>query len=425
MNNNLKTIISSVLEINDKCIHRNKIEGNYFNLIKLMGMASSEVNTHTPIIADLLNPNGQHGQGNIFLKLFLELFSIDFDIDYKVRVEKEKRVKNDQIDILIENESKIIIIENKVYASDQQKQLYRYYQYGLRQNKQPILIYLSMQNLAPSRNSLGAIIKGGDENYYLNDSNAQQVQLLVLNYRNDLLKWLDLSNKSLCYQQNIKSGIQQYINLILQMTGEIMSNKSEIKHFLNNMESNEFKAVSDLCNVYRSSEFRGELLSSFFDSVGKDISLIPEFSIAKKSENIDLAKINYSLDSCKKWFKSKNLNNRKTRDFIGVIFDCDISSSLKFFVVVVTEAMYYGFFSEDDSLDLKFLNEDSIWSMNTSSEKLGKVWFGKKECNVWNFDSATVELLNTNNNEYYIKFIENVISEFNCILDKFNQVYSK
>lgn len=52
-------------------------------------MATSEVHTHTPIIADLLNPKGSHGQGSIFLKIFVRYFSLNFDINTKVIVERK------------------------------------------------------------------------------------------------------------------------------------------------------------------------------------------------------------------------------------------------------------------------------------------------------------------------------------------------
>ncbi|MGP2361291.1 PDDEXK-like family protein [Acinetobacter junii] len=142
----LLNLIDHVVERNEENIVKNKTKGEYFNLIKIMGMATSEVHTHTPIIADLLNPKGSHGQGDIFLKIFVERFSPNFDINTKVVVEREKREGKDQFDILIRNDHQIMIIENKIYASDQSRQLNRYYSYCIAKNKQPILIYLSLSD---------------------------------------------------------------------------------------------------------------------------------------------------------------------------------------------------------------------------------------------------------------------------------------
>ena len=99
--NQLLSLIDHVVKTNEENIVKNKSKGEYFNLIKIMGMATSEVHTHTPIIADLLNPKGSHGQGSIFLKIFVEYFSLNFDLNTKVIVEREKREGKDQIDILI------------------------------------------------------------------------------------------------------------------------------------------------------------------------------------------------------------------------------------------------------------------------------------------------------------------------------------
>jgi hypothetical protein len=77
----LLNLIDHVVERNEENIVKNKTKGEYFNLIKIMGMATNEVHTHTPIIADLINPKGSHGQRDIFLKIFVERFSPNFDIN--------------------------------------------------------------------------------------------------------------------------------------------------------------------------------------------------------------------------------------------------------------------------------------------------------------------------------------------------------
>jgi hypothetical protein len=99
---------------------------NIFDQIKL-----SEPE-HSKILSNLLNPLGTHGYKNIFLKLFLEVFCPDLDFDEKehwiVTAEKERydiRIKND-------DNSKIIIVENKSNnAKDRPNQLYRYWFNGI------------------------------------------------------------------------------------------------------------------------------------------------------------------------------------------------------------------------------------------------------------------------------------------------------
>jgi hypothetical protein len=89
---------------------------------------------HSMLLGELLNPNGKHGCGDMFLQLFLEIvlddptiYLGDKDI-WNVTVEKERydiRIRN-------QNNSKIIILENKSNdAGDQPNQLYRYWYGGI------------------------------------------------------------------------------------------------------------------------------------------------------------------------------------------------------------------------------------------------------------------------------------------------------
>lgn len=95
----------------------------------MLGVAHYEV-THSKIIAGFLKPQGSHGQGDLFLRLFLQTIEKNNKIDMdtsnaKVYTEYGKGVDG-RLDIFIENGSHSIIIENKIYARDQGEQLSRY-----------------------------------------------------------------------------------------------------------------------------------------------------------------------------------------------------------------------------------------------------------------------------------------------------------
>lgn len=82
--------------------------------------------THSQVLGDLLDPQGSHGQGNLFLQEFLK--RIDHpnsrSVDWQVTVETGR------VDICLrhKNPKSVIIIENKSNgAIDQQHQLYRYW----------------------------------------------------------------------------------------------------------------------------------------------------------------------------------------------------------------------------------------------------------------------------------------------------------
>ncbi|MCY6410909.1 PD-(D/E)XK nuclease family protein [Acinetobacter sp. VNH17] len=418
--NQLLSLIDHVVETNEENIVKNKAKGEYFNLIKIMGMATSEVHTHTPIIADLLNPKGSHGQGSIFLKIFVEYFSLNFDIDTKVIVEREKRERKDQIDILIRNDHQIMIIENKIYASDQSKQLNRYYSYCIAKNKQPILIYLSLLDAQPSKKSLGHILRNEEDGcYYLNGDITQPVDLSILNYQNDLLGWLSEIEQYLNDQTNILAAIQQYKNLVLQMTGNIMSNKSAIKELLLSVDSKQFKAISDINHIFQSQEFRGELLERFFSEIDKSFNHYQGYSISLDGKYNN---VRHDLSKCKRWFKNVQKSRRMSRDFIGCIFEHQSVPLLKFMIIVVTEGLHYGVVCEDNNINLKDIINDSLWSFQSNKNKLEMSWMSKLVCNIRNFDSITLDLLVTQDNELFDSWIGEVIANFNSVIEEFKQL---
>src|SRR5688572_11747237 len=97
-------------------------EQNTFNIFSILRNKNDEVNLHSRFIGELLNPIGSHKLGNIFLNHFLKLLNINTQGFEKATVHREYK----DIDILIKSGSKAIILENKIWAEDQEKQLERY-----------------------------------------------------------------------------------------------------------------------------------------------------------------------------------------------------------------------------------------------------------------------------------------------------------
>lgn len=98
---------------------------NQFNWFKVMYKMTEERTLHSRMIAYLLNPKGSHKQGTLFLELFFEEFGItNFDIkDVVVSPHEVEKKEEDNIDILITNSNKqAIIIENKIFAGDSNKE---------------------------------------------------------------------------------------------------------------------------------------------------------------------------------------------------------------------------------------------------------------------------------------------------------------
>jgi hypothetical protein len=98
-------------------------------MFRIVGVNHYE-NTHSAILAELLNPKGTHGLKSKLLELFvvqmltMETMKVFHCENATVKTEAPG---NGRIDILIEdNAGRAIIIENKIYAEDQWEQLKRW-----------------------------------------------------------------------------------------------------------------------------------------------------------------------------------------------------------------------------------------------------------------------------------------------------------
>ena len=120
---NLLTQVSITNKKNDELLDS---VGGRFNMFRILGVDHYEI-THSSILSELLSPQGSHGLKYKFLQAFIDTVGLNEfikDFDYKnATVQTEVSVGNGRIDILInDNNGHALIIENKIYASDQWEQ---------------------------------------------------------------------------------------------------------------------------------------------------------------------------------------------------------------------------------------------------------------------------------------------------------------
>lgn len=202
--------------------------GERFNIFEILGLQTSEVRLHSAIIAELLNPKGNHGLGDKFLKAFIDdiivkqlTFNIDTSsteviVEYPIGPISEDSTEGGRIDIMLKDNAKqTIIIENKIYAGDQKCQLLRYNNYACKTEQlskdQYIILYLTLDGVQASDYSTW----GKDFKYY------------SISYRNDILKWLEHSLCIAALQPLVRETIQQYI-INLKTILSIMDNTNLI-----------------------------------------------------------------------------------------------------------------------------------------------------------------------------------------------------
>ena len=221
--------------------------GEQFNIFHICGIEHYET-SHSTILAGILYPNGNHGQGDTFLKAFLESVSNPIwlsEFDTKTAsVKTEYDTSNGRIDILITNDkNQAIIIENKIYAPDQPKQLIRYDKFAQKtfHKGNYAILYLTLW---------------GDE---ASKESAEGVTYQCISYRTTILKWLDKCMQLSVQRPLIRETLIQYSNLIKELTNQTMEdlNKDE---FLKIMMENS-QAVATIC----------EMQYDFFKYVGKKL----------------------------------------------------------------------------------------------------------------------------------------------------------
>ena len=160
--------------------------GEQFNMFRACKVNHYE-NTHSAIIAELLNPQGSHGQSELFLSLFLLSYISDFcfSLEKGATVATEVVIGEGRLDILITNpEGQAIIIENKIYAKDQWEQLKRYDKYAFEKYGKGNyeILYLSLYR--------------GEK---ASEQSCKDVEYIPISYEVEIIEWLECLKSVLAF----------------------------------------------------------------------------------------------------------------------------------------------------------------------------------------------------------------------------------
>ena len=236
-----------------------------YNIFTLFHKFSDEVNLHSNFIASLLDPNGDHYKGDLFLKLFLETCGIDdFDIDTSMAtVFKEFK----HIDIYISYGKKHIILENKVYAKDQPTQIARYIK--AIQNKDAevkdediCVLYLHPDGELPDKQSFG------DYHARLLGENPS-IKFKVISYGKEILEWIDKCKNEVSNLTDLNIFLSQYKDVIEMIYDRYKRiDEMETANLVEIFKEN-YTAVSEIANNYQ--EMRKKIIDKFFKNVKENL----------------------------------------------------------------------------------------------------------------------------------------------------------
>lgn len=217
-------------KVENICTHEQALQkerhhkGENYNLFSILRIEASELK-HSALIANLLDPKGSHGCGDAFLRAFFEIALKGTAYPFESSTPPDSCTERDtgpiagdtggRIDILVKSSHYGLIIENKIYAGDQDKQLTRYDNYGKKTfgADRYLLVYLT---LFGSEASEGSTAKG----------NAKEVDYLCLSYAEDILRWLEQCVRLADNKPLVRESLNQYIRTIKQLTYQDMNQEN-------------------------------------------------------------------------------------------------------------------------------------------------------------------------------------------------------
>lgn len=259
--------------------------GNLFNIFSITKIERREVDTHSAMIAELLNPRGRHGQDDRFLIEFLKIVipaECPFTGTKEAKVFKEKSFdKRSRIDILIVLDNHVFVIENKIDAEDGHKQLQRYKE------------ILDSRFKQDSKHLLYLTIDGSEAEKYSHCG----VPYHCISYEEHILNWLASCIEASNTQPKIKYALEQYQNLVEKITGKSMNHKlnNELVKIL--IEGDNLKAAQKISKLIQ--EAKGKILFDFF---GKLEKLNSVKVIARDFLSPKLKDWIYDEGNCCNWF---------------------------------------------------------------------------------------------------------------------------
>ena len=227
------SLLEEIREIHDGYL----CTGQSFNLFDLFHAEGNEVRVCS-VMRDLLDPKGSHGQGTIYLDLFLRMV-LDMQIIpmNPVRIWQEFRIQdvlctaqeNRRIDLVIQAKNCFIAIEVKIYAGDQQSQCYDYFREVQQHKGQHQLYYLTLYGSRPSTDSLKTDKPGKD---LLGQTEIESIY--VISFKRHILQWLQACWAETKRRQVLPMVIvlEQFMEAIRGWMGEMDEETMELKDLL-------------------------------------------------------------------------------------------------------------------------------------------------------------------------------------------------
>lgn len=342
-----------------------------FNIFSILRNEYDEVNLHSKFITELLKDKNY---GRKFIELLLPIIGVE-KINYKrVNIFSEYSIKdNGRIDIILkfflEDNKKVIVIENKIYADDQYQQLKRYYDSMLMEGYKPEeieLVYLTLAGAEPSEDSIKGLPDVVKEN------------IKIISYKDDIIVWIEDCIKEVAQVPIIRETLVQYESLLKKLTGK--GEKTMTEEMKNMILSNKdyldmtYKLTDVLVKI------KQDLQLKFWEKLEEKLNNSLNLQLEKR---LEYPNHHYSKNLIEKFYT----NSRNNRFYGLMYFIKDLENRGKLYLrIEISDNLYFGFriinneensttnkkddYLEKELLDLKFTRNDWWlgWKYFCSSE---------------------------------------------------------
>lgn len=275
-----------------------------FNVFSVLRSAHDEVNLHSRFLTAVLDHRQSPDGSRENLADFLDQFGIrEFGHD-RATVDREWG----NIDILICDQSSLnaVIIENKILAADQPRQLQRYAEQMAEYERH--ILYLTLDGREASQDSAG------------------EIDYQSISYKDDLVPWLKGCQKRAYEEPALRESVAQYLRLIGKLTGTDFSEAymNDLKELC--LEDNNLLLVHDL------SEAMVEAKISLLEKLWREIdgglqAQVPDLPAMSDDSDISAARIRRFV--------------KRQRDYKwhGLYYDLDKNAKLG---IEVDNYIYFG-----------------------------------------------------------------------------------
>lgn len=371
---------------------------NDFNILQtVFSNISDEVRLHSRMIFSFLDINGTHYQSNLFLNKFLEVLDID---NFQFNTEKYFIYKEYKyIDLYLTDGKKHIIIENKIYADDQENQIQKYIHTIKNENSNLshndiLVIYLTLDRKEPTPYSLGdfQILN----NFIMRKSERIAIYKSIF-YKTDILKWLNISQYEIQNITNLNEAFNQYIDIIKILNNQYKAKVMNLSDYI--LENKHYYKIANEIKL-ELPKVRKKIVENFFENIVNSLQL--------KLGNNWQVEINGNLS--KRYELPFKIYKKEWNGSNNLIFGCEFEKSNYY-------DGYFGIVKNDFDIDLqtdiriKFKSNFQKLDFNLKTTEWWLHWEYLPHINE-NKDFAEYIILYENSEKVFIEKILNMIKIF-------------